>query len=311
MTIENAKIISTQTSPDEYHLYGNKEYRRGDKDYTMSRSELMEFYHCPHRWLKGFQKKRTEAMSYGNMFDGYVLDKERFDSKFVITPKEYYSEIKKVDMPWTLQANSCKEWTQEQETLGKAVIKSTELDKCINAKKALFEDEIIKSFFDCSDKQVMIVANWKNNFGMTVPLKCLVDLVPEKGSIFETNLADLKTCNSAHPDVWSNEIFKWKYYVQAAFYMDMHEAATGEIRNEFNHILSESFSPYEVGLRYIEEEFIEKGREIYEAALYKYCVCLSSNKFGGYDDYTQLKFKGFSSVGPKIFMFDNMSDKQI
>jgi hypothetical protein len=299
MTIQNAKIISTQTDPAVYHIYGNGEYRVGDKEYTMSRSDLMEFSHCPHRWVSGFEKKRTDALSYGNLLDAYVLDKERFNSQFVICPEIYVND-KGEDKPWNWNTKRCQEWRANREKYNKTIIKASEAEECQQASIALYNDPIITSFIESSDKQVMIVAEWKDESGIIVPLKCLIDLVPKKGQY----LGDLKTCRTASNSQWPREVFNYGYHVQAAFYGNMYYIATGEARDGFVHILQENYPPYETGRKLISEEFIEIGKSRYENALKRYCHCLNTGKWGGYEDDTNRQIDGFTITEPLPYMME-------
>jgi len=301
MTIQNGTIISTQTDTNIYHKVSD--IARGNIEYVMSRSDLMEFDKCPHRWVQGYSKTRTDSMSYGNLLDAYLLESGRFDDQFAIAPETYAHE--KGDKPWNWNATVCREWREEQHALGKEVIKKQQYEECILASKVLYSDKMINGILSTSNFQVMITAEWKDkDTGLTIPLKCLIDIVPKKGLY----LIDFKTCKSASLGQWPREVYNWGYHIQAAFYMDMYEAATGEVRNGFAHILQESYAPYEVGKRLLDEEFIELGREKYINAIKKYCECLKSGKFGGYDDYSlyMLKFDGFTSVGPESWMIDKI-----
>jgi len=304
MTIQNAKIVGTQVMPEYYHQYNPDGDGRGEINYVMSRSDLMEFNHCPHRWAMGYHKSKTEALSYGNMLDAFVLDRDRFDEAFIVRPDTYENdkgEIKK----WNNNSNTCKKWNAETLKSGMGIISEADLKICKDAENSLLADEVIKGILDTSDFQVMITAEWHDKpTGLKIPLKCLIDIVPRKDSYFHRYLADLKTCRTACVGQWAREVYNWGYHVQGAFYLDMHEAATGEVRNGFAHILQESYEPYEVGRRLIDEDFIELGRDKYFAALEKYCECMKSGKFGGYDDYSMVQFDGFTSVGPESWMID-------
>jgi len=302
MTIKNASIEGVQTDPEFYHNYNPGASHRGSKDYVMSRSDLMEFNHCPHRWVGGYHKKKTDALGYGAMIDAFVLDYDRFEIKFVARPNKYLND-KDEEKKWNNNSNTCKAWNAVQAKSGKTVISTSDFDVCMDAQKALLDDEIINSFLESSDYQVMIVAEWHDEkTGLVIPLKCLIDIVPKKDSQFKHYLGDLKTCRTACLGQWAREVFNYGYHIQGAFYLDMYESATGEVRNCFAHVLQESYEPFEVGRRGLDEEFIELGAQKYTEAIEKYCECLKSKTFGGYDDYSLLSFDGFTSTGPEAWM---------
>ena len=294
--IKKAKIISVDTDPVSYHYNSEP---RGSKDYVLSRSDLMEFYHCPQRWIKGYREKETNAKKYGSIIDCYILDRYRFSDKYAAAPKGYFNEKEGKDKPWNWNATICKEWRDIQQ--GKIIIKIEDLVACEKALDSICKDEIINNLINHSDKQVMITAVWQSD-NLQIPLKTLIDLVPRRQSNFNQYLCDFKTCKNASPSQWSREVYRYGYHVQAAFYIDMYYAATGEARDGFVHILQESFAPYEVGRRLLSEEFIELGRQIYQEALKKYCECWRKNIWPGYDDDSRNNIDGFTICEPESWM---------
>ena len=66
---------------------------------------------------------------------------------------------------------------------------------------------------------------------------------------------------------WRSKVFKFNYDAQAALYLDVWEVATGEDRQDFKHIVQESYAPYQTQLRLISAEFLEIGRMKYQKAL--------------------------------------------
>lgn len=302
MTIKNATIEGVQIDPQFYHSYNPGDNERGSKDFVMSRSSLMEFNHCPHRWVKGYGKAETDSLSYGNMLDAFILDNAKFASQFAMQPETYIND-KDEQKAWSGNSKVCKEWKAGQIAAGKDIISSDQMAMVIRAKEVMYQDEVIKGILETSDFQVMILAEWHDKeTGLVIPVKCLIDIVPRKDSQFHMYIADLKSCRTAAPGQWAREVYNWGYHVQAAFYMDMHEAATGEVRNGFAHILQESYEPFEVGKRMLSEEFVELGRDKYEEAMKKYCHCLKSGVFGGYDSYTHTVFDGLTCTDPEAWM---------
>jgi exodeoxyribonuclease VIII len=118
--------------------------------------------------------------------------------------------------------------------------------------------------------------------GIVVPVKILVDLAPRPETfMWGCCLGDLKTCQNAGKS-WARKVFELSYHVQAAFYLDVWEAATGEKRTEFFHVVQESFPPWEPARKILSAEFIELGRWRYQEALNRYAKCLSAGEWPGY-----------------------------
>lgn len=306
--IKNSKIIGTQVDPDSYHRR-DPSIPRGNPQYVMSRGELMEFSHCPHRWVSGYKEddEPKDSQEWGSLIDTLLLDPVRFSDKYAIAPATYMAEGKKkgdppVEKPWNWNATACKEWRDAQE--GKAVIKTEDELAATNAVHLLKCDPIVSEVLFCSDKQVMVTADYEDEeTGVIVPLRTLIDIAPSKDyDTYANCLIDLKTCCLADPVAWVKAVFQHKYHVQSALYLDVYNAATGENRREFRHIVQESFAPYEIAKRILSEEYIKLGREKYQDALRLYARCIKENHWPDYDELQNYSFNGWGIVEPESWM---------
>ena len=86
------------------------------------------------------------------------------------------------------------------------------------------------------------------------------------------------------------------YHVQAALELDLYNSATGESRNEFRHVIQESYPPYQTGRRILTEEFIQMGRAKYTAALMLYAECLQTGEWHDYEKGAMIN--GWSFCAP-------------
>lgn len=302
---ENARVIGPVTQ-EEYRL---QSARRGDAKYVMSRSDLMTFAQCPRRWVAGYREETTKEMDYGTLLDCLILTPERFEASFSVAPAEYPAEVKKVAVmkPWNWNATFCDEWKKVEEANGRTVIKSVQLANAKDAVARMAQDEEIFEIIRGSKTQIMVTADYRDMSGIVVPMKILIDLVPNVDSRFGRCLADLKTATSASAHAWARQVFSYKLQVQAALYLDIWNAATGESRNEFRHIIQESFAPWEVGKRILSAEFIEDGRSRYKGALARYCACLRDKHWPGYDDQaddfaSDVNLNGWTVTNPEAWM---------
>lgn len=281
----NAKIIGENISYAEYSK--QTVVARGQPGYVMSRTDLCEFDRCPVRWRNGYKDGGSESTEWGQLMDALVLG--RFSEQVAVCPETYPApahhervkkgKIKEGDpLPWRFGAEYCDDWFALQE--GKLVVKAKKADEAREAMNILEEDEAVFAVLDDSRKQVFVGGEYHDSeTGIVVPVRCLIDLVPEHANEM---LADFKTCNSAHPRAWAKSAFDYDYHTQAALYLDLFNAATGEQRDEFRHVLQESFKPYQVAKRIMSAEFISLGREKYRRILKRYAECL---KTGQWDDY--------------------------
>lgn len=308
MSFQNMTIKGVGVDGDVYHAEASK-FPIGDPRKVVSSGMLREFAVCPARLRAGYQPPDSGAKQWGSMLDCWLLTPELYKTKYVLQPQSYITtgmkcpkcgsvtdsakcakckterEQVEVTKPWTNQSDTCAKWVADRAEEGKTMItveRQLELERAGNA---LFDDKKIREFHDCSDKQVWIAGEWNDDAtGLVVPVQMLADYAPKADSEYSQCLGDLKTTRSAHPGAWSKYSSQRRYHVQAAFYLDGYNAATGEERDTFCHVLSENFPPFMVGRSMLSLRKVEIGRALYQAWLAKYCQCLKS---GVWPDYTQ------------------------
>lgn len=275
MPFQNCKTIESDADSDKYHA---PQANRGERGFIVSPSMLREFGHCPARWIANYDPPQSDAKEFGSLFDCLVLTPKLFDEKYALRPDTFGDEGK----PWNNNSNECKAWNKKAQDAGKSPLKRAEYEEAKTARDRLFADEILRAFHDASEKQVWIKGEWRD--GETIiPVQGLIDYVPDKKSVaFGHALGDLKTTRSAHPAVWSRYSSQRKYHLQAAFYLDLFNAATGECRESFCHVLSENFPPYQTGRSLLDDKKIACGRALYQSYLRDYCKCLISGVWPGY-----------------------------
>ena len=295
----SAKIIG-ENIPNDVYCRQEPNVKRGDLAFVMSRGELMEFARCPHRWRAGYKEGGTAEKEWGSLIDALVSG-ESFSSRFVLVPETYPDAKTGKPKPWNFNATYCDEWRTQHE--GKQLIKAAKWHDAEAAHKILLSDKQIASLIECSKRQVMFTAQYDDaDTGLTIAVKGLIDFAPSADSDFGRCLADLKTCNTAAPFAWAKSVFEYGYHVQAAMYLDGWNKATGESRDDFRHILQESFAPWEVGKRWLTTDFIAIGRAKYKEALKRYCRALKDDEWEGYDDSGSMVIDGWRETQPLPYM---------
>lgn len=314
----NAVVVGSDRDPEKYHQQDMKPgpvkrlFERGEAGYRMSRSDLMEFARCPHRWVCGYSRKDSGATDWGSLMDQLLLGGT--DWKIAVKPTEYPSEPTKkggdtVMKPWSGNSTWCKEWKAEQERNGNTVVSRDELDDCEAAIANIRGDESIAKLLAGASNQVEVRADYVDReTGVVVPVKCLIDVVPDEGGAFSTSLADFKTARCGALRSWGRFVYGFGYHVQAAMYLDLWNAdnycavsATGD-REDWKIFGCESERPYEPFKRTLSQEFIQLGRVSYQNALRRYAKCLASNQWPGYDANAPAPYQGFSLTEPEPWM---------
>jgi hypothetical protein len=284
---QNAEIIGKGI---DYAEYAKQTTTRGEPGYVLSRGDLMEFAKCPRRWRLGYaDDDDTKSTEWGQLLEIILLDKAHIFKRIAVTPLEYPAKPAKKgdpieDKPWNWNATYCKDWREKQGD--KLVVAQKHFTEAEDAVQRLMDDKCIASLISASDSQVMVTGEYHDDAtALVVPCRGLIDLHPsDPKSNFDDALADLKTCASAEPRPWARAVFQRGYHVQAALYLDLFNCATGEDRREFLHVLQENVKPFETARRSLSAEFISIGRDFYRNALVRYCQCLKSGTWPGYDD---------------------------
>jgi len=296
----NGKIVGENIKPETYH---QENCARGQPELVMGRGNLMDFFRCPHRWLKGWKNKPSEAKVWGDIMDCKVLSPQQFRDRFAVKPAKYPAEGGQMK-DWHGGSTWCKQWMADH--ADKQLVNADTDAESNAAVKELMENAEAREFIECSARQVMVTAEYKDKeTGLLIPVKTLIDLVPDpEHPKFGKDLADFKTSADAHPFPWGRNVNNYGYHIQGVFYTDVWSAAMPETKDTFRHIISESEFPYEPALRILSQEFMDKGREKYLDALQLYCQCLKTGTWPNYEmeGPGRLIINGWLLVSPENWM---------
>lgn len=96
-------------------------------------------------------------------------------------------------------------------------------------------------------------------------------------------ILDIKTTCSASVYDFEKFIARWHYDFQAAFYVDLAEAACGQ-KFDYIFIVIESSSPFDVRVFNLDTASIEVGRQEYRGLLQRYTKCKETGVWPGRSD---------------------------
>lgn len=337
---QNARIVGVGVNPKAYHALKDN-HPRGHPEHIMSPSELNLFAKLPSKWVRGYEPPGSESKSWGNLVDCRTLTPEMFEATYAVQPPEYpcavnkcpscgsVSDAKKcracgvdreksfVNKPWTYQSDYCAEWRALKVAQGLDVVSAARLQQADEAVARLMEpmdgDDTIKRWFEASDRQVHVAGEWKDEAtGLVVPVACLIDFRPRAGTEFADCLGDLKSTTSAHPIRFGRQAFEFGYHRQAAFDLDLYNAATEDTRCTWAFILTENFPPWEPNRAIFGQDqgigqpgYVELGREVhfggYKGLMSAYCQCIKSNRWPGYNAFDE-SIQGWSVLRVAPFM---------
>lgn len=292
----------------------------------MGHGDMMVFNANPWKWLHGYREEiDSTAANWGNIIDTRLLSPNDFEKRFVVRPETYESEVlkcplcgsetdsatcrkcktdrvkSKVTKDWSGNSETCKAWVAVQELNGKSILSPDALEASNVALERIDANEDASDLLQNADYQVHCTADYVDKeTEITVPVRILIDIVPEAVDRFQRSLADVKTTRTASPKQWENDVFNFGYACQAGLYLDVFTAATREDRLEWVHLISENTPPFYSECRWLSQEFVDVGRSQYLSALREYCASLTSGIWRGYK--SNRKIFGLSLTEPKPYM---------
>ncbi len=305
-----AKIVADGVSNPAHH---EQDAERGDPAFVMSQSSVKVFSACPLEWRLGYTKKTTEAMELGRAMDIVVHTPDKFDELVAVQPATQPAskamkavksgKVKEGDpVPWNGATAYAKEWTEERE--GKLIISAEDKDGLDVAFTRLMADEDAREIVKGSRKQVLLTAQYMDKAtGLKIPFCGLLDLVPGAGK-FEGHIFDFKFVRALFNRAWTKAVMDQGMHIQAAIYLDLWNAATGENRELFGHIAQANYSPFVVGRKMLSLEMIDLGRGAYLSAMRRYCECLKTQQWPDYDTGGPSVMDRFSYVQKEPWMIN-------
>jgi hypothetical protein len=101
-------------------------------------------------------------------------------------------------------------------------------------------------------------------------------------------IIDLKTTTDASPKGFQKSLVNFRYYVQAAWYLDVVELATGKRPDGFLFVAVEKQRPFSTGVYVADEEMIKIGREHAMEDLRKIAKWQAEDVYPGYSDRAEM-----------------------
>ena len=219
--------------------------------------------------------KQTKAMADGTAVHAFFLERDKFNTDFVIKP---------ADM--RLNTKAGKEWALEHQS---KIIIDSELGN------NLYEME--KSFMDSPAKLIYVIKGqtelsyfW-DDLG-TIKGKCRPDWLSDDGEI----VVDVKTTTDASPRGFQKSISNWGYHLQLGWYMRGLQKL-GFDTYDFIFIAIEKTPPFSVGVYRADRDMINHAMQELDKLVPEIDNALQTKEF---PDYTP----EITSIGLPPWMID-------
>ena len=252
----------------EYH--GRKTHLSSTNIRTFKKNRKQFEYSLTHDLVK-----QTKAMADGTAVHAFFLERDKFDTDFVIKP---------ADM--RLNTKAGKEWAQEHQS--KIIIDSELGDNLFEMEKS-FMDSPAKLIHDIKG-QTELSYFW-DDLG-TIKGKCRPDWISDDGEI----VVDVKTTTDASPRGFQKSISNWGYHLQLGWYL-RGLRKLGLPAEQFIFIAIEKTPPFCVGVYRANQDMINFAMKELDQLMPEIQTAMVSNEF---PDYTP----EITSIGLPPWMID-------
>ncbi len=233
----------------------------------ISKSNLDDAHRSIAHYLAGLgaERKATPAMAFGEAFHARVLEPERFESAFAVSPE---CDLRTKDGRERMTA-----WRAEhQGAIGIAAEWATSIDSMYDA---VVSHPIAGRLFEGGDAEHSF---WWRDRETGLTCKCRPDyLRPDAIAV------DLKTAADASPEGFTRAVFNYRYHVQQAFYSDGIASVLGVPLGGFLFVAVEKDPPYAVAVYNLDDFASQRGRLDYQDDLARIKAhCDNPGVFTGY-----------------------------
>jgi len=241
---------------------------------AISKSHLDQIARSPlHYWARYLDPKRvapepSAAMRLGTALHTHVLELSRWDEEIAVAPACDRRTKAGKDAFASFEASAT----------GKTVITADDAEVVMAMGRSVMRHPGAAMLLGMAGK-AETTHMWMDPI-YRLECKCRPDWLTDDGSI----MVDLKTTRDASPRAFKRSIADYRYHVQAGWYLDGVEQATGKRPDQFIFICVESTAPYACAVYAADAELIERGHEQAMQDLGKLATCKAADSWPSYSD---------------------------
>jgi len=264
-------MVSSE-SPDEWDPLDNTEYHRHA---AVSKSHLDLVARSPlHYWARYVDPKRVEpeptpAMLLGTAVHTHILEPGEWGARYIAGPEAIDRRTKAGKEAWA---------AFEADAAGRTVISRNDADLVLAMGRAVRNHPAAAMLLQLPGAAE---TTWMWHDAATgLQCKCRPDWLTTDGRL----IVDLKTTEDASPAGFRKSIANFRYHVQAAWYLDGVERATGRRPEQFLFVCVEKRAPHAVAVYAADAEMIDAGAKQARLDLDTLAVCKAADAWPGYSD---------------------------
>lgn len=212
----------------------------------------------------------TAAMMLGTLAHALILEPQKPLPKLAVAPEKF-------DVKGGRNTTEYKTWKAAAVAAGEIIVSIKEHATLHGMAAAVAAHPTASVILARGQSEVTLKANDRAN---GVPIRARLDFIPD-GVEF---LVDVKTTCDASPRAFAKKCWEEGYHIQAALYLDLFNALTGEARTGFKFIAVESSAPYLVAVYTMSPDFLQRGRADLYDVLATFGQCMKTGVWPGYSD---------------------------
>ena len=241
---------------------------------AVSKSHLDQVARSPlHYWARYLDPNRvvpepTPAMAIGSAVHTHVLELDQWDARYVSAPDGIDRRTKAGKAEWEAFTTAA---------TGRTVLPKADADLVMRMAHSVFSHPAAAMLLALPGKAE--TTHMWTDAATGLQCKCRPDWLTDDGRL----LVDLKTTEDAGRG-FAKSIAQWRYHVQASWYLDGIEQATGTRPEQFLFLCVEKKAPYAVAVYAADAEMIAAGAQTAARDLDVLATCKAANAWPGYSD---------------------------
>jgi exodeoxyribonuclease VIII len=254
----------------------NADYHRHS---AVSKSHLDQIAKSPlHYWARYLDPNRvtpepTPAMAIGSAVHTHVLELDQWDARYVTAPEGINRRTNAGKAEWE---------AFEVASTGRTVLAKADAELVMRMGHSVFAHPAAAMLLAMPGK-AETTHMWTDQ-ATGLRCKCRPDWLTDDGSL----IIDLKTTEDASPMGFRKSIANWRYHVQASWYLDGLEHATGKRPDQFIFICVEKKPPFACAVYAADAEMIQIGAETAARDLDVLATCRAAGAWPGYSDQVEM-----------------------
>ncbi len=246
---------------------------------AVSKSHLDQVARSPlHYWAAYLDPNRqpreaTPAMVIGSAVHTHVLELDTWDQRYVTCPEGIDRRTKQGKAEWEAFSVA---------SSNRTVLSKADADLVMRMGQAIYAHPAAAFLLQRPGLAEQTYL-WTDD-ATGLECKCRPDWMTRDGQL----IVDLKTTEDASPAGFRKSVANFRYHVQAAWYLDGLERATGRRPEQFIFICVEKKPPHAVAVYAASVEMVATGAITAEGDLARLALCRESNEWPGYSNQIEV-----------------------